>query len=52
MFDGQLGHLDHALANDSLLAQLSGAVAWHVNADEINLFDYNDEIRDAGERSF
>ena len=46
LFDGQLGYLDHALANDSLLGQITDAEEWHVNADEVVLFDYNDTIRD------
>ncbi len=52
LFDGQLGYLDHALANDSLLGQVTDAEEWHVNADEVPLFDYNDTIRDAGEATF
>ncbi|MEO1056059.1 MAG: ExeM/NucH family extracellular endonuclease [Actinomycetota bacterium] len=52
VFDGQLGYLDHALANASLLEQVTGVTEWHINADEVPLFDYNDEIRDAGEDSF
>ncbi len=49
VFDGQLGHLDYALASASLADQVVGAAAWHVNADEIPLFDYNDDVRDTGE---
>ncbi len=52
VFDGQLGYLDHALANAGMLSQVSGVTEWSINADEINLFDYNDEIRDPGEASF
>jgi predicted extracellular nuclease len=52
LFDGQLGYLDHALANDTLLGQVTDAAEWHVNADEVVLFDYNDTIRDAGEAAF
>ena len=52
VFDGQLGYLDHALANSTLLGQVTGVTEWHINADEINVFDYNDDVRDAGERSF
>jgi hypothetical protein len=48
-FDGELGHLDYAFANASLQAQITGADAWHINADEVPSFDYNDEIRDTGE---
>lgn len=52
VFDGQLGYLDHALANDALLPQVTGVTTWHINADEVNLFDYNDDVRDEGEQSF
>ena len=52
-FDGQLGYLDHALASQSLLNRVTGATEWHINADEVPLLDYNDEIRDVpGEASF
>ena len=44
VFDGQLGYLDTALANESLLPQVTGTTAWHINADEVPLFDYNDEL--------
>src|SRR6185436_6445395 len=47
LFDGQLGHLDYGFASASLLPQVTGADAWHINADEVDLFDYNDEIRDS-----
>src|SRR6185295_5487686 len=53
LFDGQLGHLDYGFASASLLSQVTGADAWHINADEADLFDYNDEIRDSpGESVF
>jgi hypothetical protein len=53
LFDGQLGYLDYALASASLAPRVVGVVEWHINADEIPLFDYNDEIRDfPGEASF
>ncbi|WP_341211292.1 ExeM/NucH family extracellular endonuclease [uncultured Limimaricola sp.] len=52
LFDGQLGTLDYALANTGLALQVTGATAWHINADEVPLFDYNDDVRDPGERSF
>ncbi len=50
--DGQLGHLDYGLASASLFTQVTGANAWHINADEVGLFDYNDEIADTGESAF
>ncbi len=49
VFDGQLGYLDHALATDSLKEQVTGATEWKINSDEVPLFDYNDELADAGE---
>jgi len=52
VFDGQLGYLDHALANPSLTPQVTGVTEWHINADEIPLFDYNDDVRDTGEAAF
>jgi hypothetical protein len=52
VFDGQLGYLDHALANASLYDQVAGVVEWHINADEVPLFDYNDDERTADEAAF
>lgn len=53
LFDGQVGHLDYAFANAALLSQVQGIGVWHINADEIEQFDYSDEIRDSpGEATF
>ncbi len=52
VFDGQLGYLDYALTNAPLNVQVTGVTAWHINADEINIFDYNDDVQDTGEASF
>ncbi len=53
LFSAELGHLDYGFANASLLPQVTGAAPWHINADEVDLFDYNDEIRDVpGEATF
>jgi uncharacterized protein len=41
VFDGQNGYLDHALANPSLAAQVTGADDRHINADEPDLLDYD-----------
>ena len=43
VFRGASGALDHALASESLAAQVTGALDWHVNADEPRLTDYNQE---------
>lgn len=40
VFDGGLGYLDHALANPAAAADIVGTAAWHINADESDLFDY------------
>ena len=48
VFDGQTGTLDYAMANPSLLGQVTGATAWNINADEADALDYNlDFGRDA-----
>ncbi len=52
LFDGQLGHLDYAFSSASLTPQITGVGAWHINADESDLLDYNDEIKDVGEAAF
>ncbi len=44
-FDGQSGHLDHLLVNPPLLAQVTGAAEWHINADEPVVLDYNTEFK-------
>lgn len=41
IFDGQSGYLDHALANQALLTQVSGVVEWAINADEPKVIDYD-----------
>ena len=45
VFDGEAGYLDHALASASLSAQITGATAWRINADEPSIIDYNTEFR-------
>jgi uncharacterized protein len=51
VFDGQWGSLDHALANGSLAAQVTGAAKWHINADEPNVLDYNTNFKSPGQVS-
>ena len=41
VFDGQIGTLDYALANDALAESVVGVTEWHVNADEADALDYN-----------
>ncbi|MEO8502733.1 MAG: ExeM/NucH family extracellular endonuclease [Acidobacteriota bacterium] len=52
LFSAELGHLDYAFSSTSLTPQITGAAAWHINADEADLFDYNDEVKDTGEATF
>ncbi|WP_370979513.1 ExeM/NucH family extracellular endonuclease [Agaribacterium sp. ZY112] len=52
VFSAQLGYLDHGLANEALLPFVTGVTDWHINADEINLLDYNDTVLDEEERWF
>jgi len=49
-FDGQFGHLDHALANGHLAGQVIEAGTWHVNSDEPEYYDYNAEDKSAAQR--
>ncbi|MGH9132637.1 MAG: ExeM/NucH family extracellular endonuclease, partial [Ilumatobacteraceae bacterium] len=46
LFDGQLGYLDHALSNAALSPQVTGAAAWHINADEPDLLDYLTQFKE------
>ena len=41
VFDGQIGYLDHALANTDLLGEVTGVTVWHINADEPDILDYD-----------
>lgn len=45
VFDGESGYIDHALATSSLSGQITGAVHWHINADEPSVIDYNTEFK-------
>lgn len=44
VFDGQWGTLDYGLASSSILPQVTGAAAYHINADEPRVLDYNTEF--------
>ena len=43
IYYGQCGSLDHAMATDSLAADVTGIATWHINADEPRFLDYNQE---------
>ena len=45
VFDGQIGYLDHALANSNLINQVTGVTIWHINADEPDLIDYDTSFK-------
>ena len=45
VFSGVYGYLDHALANGSLLGQVSGVAEWHINADEPDILDYDTSFK-------
>jgi hypothetical protein len=49
LFDGQLGYLDHALANQDLLDEVTGVTVWHINADEPDLIDYDMTFKQAAQ---
>lgn len=40
-FDGELGSLDHAVGNTSVLEKVTGVEDWHINAVESTLFEYS-----------
>ena len=48
IFDGQSGYLDHALANASLVLQVTGVTEWQINTDEPAVIDYNEDFNPAG----
>ena len=45
VFDGQVGYLDHALANAALADNILNVNFWHINADEADLIDYNMDFK-------
>lgn len=40
-FGGQAGYLDHALCNSTMLAQVTGMTAYHINSDENDCYTYD-----------
>ena len=41
VYGGQLGYLDHALCNKTLLPQVTGMVAYHINSCESDAYTYD-----------
>ena len=50
VFRGKAGQLDHALANDALMAKVVDAANWHINTDEPRVLDYNEEFKSANQQ--
>jgi hypothetical protein len=50
-FNGEFGHLDHALASPHLDAQVKSAATWHVNSDEPVYYDYNVENKSTAQQA-
>jgi predicted extracellular nuclease len=44
-FRGEVGYLDHALANTELLSSIVDATEWHINADEPGSLDYTTRFK-------
>ncbi|MCC2616409.1 ExeM/NucH family extracellular endonuclease [Aestuariibacter halophilus] len=44
-FGGEMGYLDHGLANQALADKAVDAGEWHINADEPRVLDYNVEYK-------
>ena len=40
VYNGEVGYLDHALANESMSKQITGVSVFHINADEPSMFEY------------
>jgi uncharacterized protein len=51
VFNGQWGSLDYALASPGLLPQVTGAAAWHINADEPPVLDFSLRFKSAAQRT-
>jgi predicted extracellular nuclease len=43
-FRNEFGSLDYAMANAEALALVQDVAEWHINADEVSVFDYNEFI--------
>lgn len=41
VFREQAGYLDHAIANEALIKQVTGMSVWHVNSDESDQYTYD-----------
>ena len=48
VYQNESGSLDHAFASAELTEKVVAAQAWHINADEPEVFDYNLEYKENG----
>ena len=51
VFDAQLGYLDYALSSSTLTGQVTGVTAWHINADEPDLIDYDTSFKQPAQQA-
>lgn len=51
VYNGYSGSLDHVLASPSMRLQIEAVQTWHINADELQQFDYNIDQRSKTERA-
>jgi predicted extracellular nuclease len=49
VFDGLFGYLDYAMASQTMTRQVAGAAAWHINADEPDILDYDTSFKSDGQ---
>lgn len=52
VFDGMAGYLDYAVSSSTLTPQVTGATAWHINADEPDILDYDMSFKKAPQTAF
>jgi len=46
-YDGSVGYLDHAICNATMLQQVTGMVAYHINSDENDCYTYDGPCYDS-----
>lgn len=47
VFDGLFGHLDYGMSSTTMTEQATGVTAWHINADEPDILDYDTTFKSA-----
>jgi predicted extracellular nuclease len=45
VFDGQAGYLDYAMANATIVDQVTDVTEWHINSDEPDILDYDTSFK-------